>query len=44
MKHSEPDPELLQMVNYYYRVTFAGEAPSEVKEKMWYSLLSKLLK
>ena len=44
MKQAEPDPELLQMVNYYYGVTFAGEAPSEVKEKMWYSLLSKMLK
>ena len=44
MKSGEEDPELIQMVNYYYDVTFAGIERSEVKEKMWLSTLSKRVK
>ena len=44
MKVGEEDPELLQMVKYYYDVTFTDAARSEVKEKMWLSLLNKKFK
>lgn len=44
MKSGEDDPDLLQMVNYYYDVTFAGLERSEVKEGLWLSLINKKLK
>ena len=44
MKEVDPDPELLQMVKYYYEVTFSDTERSEAKEKMWLSFLNKRVK
>ena len=41
MKEGELDEEILQMVKYYYQVTFANDQRSEAKEKMWHGILTK---
>ena len=44
MKEEDADQEILEMVQYYYHVTFANGARSEAKEKMWQGILSKKIR
>lgn len=44
MKNNEADEDILQMVKYYYSVTFANGERSEAKEKMWQSLISRKIR